>query len=242
MKEVFEFVAEGASRLGVVPVENSSAGTIKDTVDCLVEAAYRDLFIQESLTLKVRLALFGKSAKGVRTIYSHFAPLHHCQGWLNHHYPNAEIKAVASTPKAVEIASKERGAAAIGNLEAGEIYGLKVLEFPIAPEVENVTQFFVIGHREGVKAKDGRTSLIVTLPNRPGALVDFLLPFRDAGLNLSRIISRSIAGSPARYSFLTDIDGSMSDAKVRRALKGAGKVAENIQSLGTYPVRKRYVS
>lgn len=243
VREVFDFVAGGQSRLGVVPIENSSGGTILDTVDCLVERDYDGLFIRESLAVDVKLALMGRSGSKIKVIYSHFAPLHHCRAWLEEKYPHAKQEKVASTAIAVRAASKDKGAAAIGNRMAGEIYGLEVLEFPIGQDGQNVTQFFVLGHkRNTAKEKNSRTSLVVTLPNTPGSLVDFLEPFKNHGLNLTRIISRPIAGQPETHAFLADIGCARSDRNVQKALKAAEKVASHLRLLGTYPVRERYTS
>jgi prephenate dehydratase len=243
VKDVFDFVAESPSNLGIVPIENSSGGQIKDTVDCLVENAHGSLFIQESLAVNVKLALMGKSKRNIKTIYSHFAPLHHCNAWLDVHFPGVKRQEVGNTAKAVQIASEEEGAAALGNRMAGEIYGLEVLEFPIEQDiVENVTQFFVLGQHESTAEKNARTSLVVTLPDKPGSLVDFLAPFRKEDINLTRIISRPVVGKPESYAFLVDIGGALSDSSVKRAMKSVRKVCSSIRSLGTYPVRKRYES
>ncbi len=243
VKDVFEFVSKDRSRLGIVPIENSSGGQIKDTVDCLVENNFGSVFIQESLAMNVRLALMGKSKDNITVIYSHFAPLHHCQAWIDKKFPGVKKMEVSDTAKAVQIASEESGAAAIGNRTAGETYGLKVLEFPIEQDImENVTQFFVLGQQKRTLNKNARTSVVVTLRNIPGSLLDFLEPFKDAGINLTRIISRTIAGSPETYAFMVDFAGSLSDSKVKRALDRVRGVSTGFRSLGTYSVKKRYES
>ncbi len=242
IKDVFNFVVSEPSRLGVVPMENSSGGIVLNTVDCLTESAYDGLLIQESLAVNVRLAFMGRRQEKIKVIYSHFAPLHHCQAWLCEHFPDAKLEEAASTAIAVKSASQEKGAAAIGNRMAGEIYGLEVLEFPIGAEVENVTQFFVLGHKESPPEENSRTTLIAKLPNIPGSLVDFLQPFKNEGINLTRIISRPVPGAPETYAFLADIKGSLSDRNVKAAMKEVKKVSISLRLLGTYPVRKRYDS
>jgi len=123
IKEVFDFVTSNESHLGIVPIENSSGGTISPTVDCLTEGQYDGLKIRESLSLNVRLALMAKKkdSSQIKVIYSHHAPLHHCQAWLDKHYPRVPREDVPSTGFAVKQALKEKGAAAIGNRNrAGE--------------------------------------------------------------------------------------------------------------------------
>ncbi len=242
VKEVFDFVLRGGKAdMGIVPIENSSGGTIYDTVDRLVDHRY-PLFIQESLSINVRLALLGRNREKIRVIYSHFVPLYHCEKWLHRHFPKAELRETSSTAKAVKAAAEEEGAAAIGNQQAGEIYQLKILEYPIEQDVPNVTQFFVLGHRSLIPRDASRSTMIVALPNQPGALVDFLEPFRDAGINLSRIISRPVSGHPNTYVFLVDLVGKGNDPAVKKALTQAHKVSESIRSLGSYPVREPYES
>ena len=241
VKEVFDFVNGSPNRIGIAPIENSSGGTIYDTVDRLVDQSY-DLFIQESLSINVRLALIGQTKNRIRIIYSHFAPLQHCEHWIRTHYPAAKCKETSSTAKAVQAAALDPEAAAIGNRQAGKIYKLKILEFPIAQDVPNVTQFFVLGHkRHPVQAGD-RTTLIVSLHNKPGELVSFLEPFRDEGIDLTRIISRPIVGKPSSYVFLVDVKGALGDPHLQRALKKAASASQRMKSIGSYPIVKRYES
>jgi prephenate dehydratase len=241
VRDVFDYVAKDRSRLGVVPIENSSGGTIYETVDRLVDRSYQ-LFIQEALSINVRLALLGKNKKNIHVIYSHFAPLHHCETWLRKNFPNAELRKEASTATAVKKAAGQKGAAAIGNRDAAQRYKLNILEFPIEQDVQNVTQFFVLGHANILSNDSSRTSLVVVLPNRPGSLVDFLEPFKNEGVNLSRVISRPVVGNPETYVFLVDIAGTEREKKIKAALKKAGLVTSYIKSIGSYPVRETYES
>lgn len=241
VKEVFDYVSSGQDRLGIVPIENSSGGTIYETVDRLVDPSY-GLFIQESLSINVRLALLGRKRDAIEVIYSHFAPLHHCEQWIARHFPEAERRETTSTAKAVQAAAENPRAAAIGNRQAGKIYKLKILEFPIEQDVANVTQFYVLGHKKHPAEIGDRTSLVVILPNAPGALLNFLTPFKDEGVNLTRIISRPIIGKPNTYIFLIDLRGRAGDQNVRNALKKAAKASERIINIGSYPTIKIYQS
>jgi chorismate mutase / prephenate dehydratase len=233
VKEVFEFVAGDRSRLGLVPIENSSGGTIYDTVDQLINPVY-GLFIQELVSLNVRLALLGKTKDRIRVIYSHFAPILHCAAWAKQKYPDAKLEETKSTTLAAKLASKEDHAAAIGTRFAGEIYDLDVLEFPIGENKPNVTQFVVVGHEKPTVKDADRMSLVATLPNHPGSLYDFLGPLANAGVNMLRITSRPIIGKPNSYTFLIDLAGSENDKSVQKALKQAAKLTEQMRSIGSY--------
>ena len=239
--EVFAFVAKNRHSRGIVPIENSSGGTIYETVDKLVDFNSR-LVVQEALSMNVRLALLGKDRQKIEVIYSHFAPLHHCKTWLQKNFPNVKRVALDSTATAVKKAVTQDNAAAIGRRDAARRYGLKVLEFPIEQDAVNVTQFFVLGHDQSRAKENSRTSVIFTLPNHAGSLYDFLTPFKNEGVNLSRIISRPIAGKPDTYVFLADLAGTASQQNVKAALKKAAAVASYMRNIGSYPVRSPYNS
>jgi prephenate dehydratase len=239
--DVFDSVSNRRTSLGLVPIENSSGGTIYETVDRLVEPKNR-LIIQESLSINVRLALIGKSNSSVHTIYSHFAPLHHCEAWLKKHYPSAVLVDQPSTAQAAQMASKSESSAAIANRDSAKRYGLKVLAFPIEQDIKNVTQFFVLGHDHTLTGDNSRMSIVVTLPNRPGSLLDFLAPFKDEGVNLTRILSRPLVGRPEAYVFLVDLAGTQQQQNVVSAIKKAAQGADTIKNIGSYPVRKTYNS
>lgn len=239
--EVFEFAAGGRDRAGIVPIENSSGGMIYNTVDGLIDAAGR-LFIQEELSLDVRLALLGRKGRRIDAIYSHFAPLEHCAPWLQKRYPRAARLEVASTAEAARRASAETSAAAIGTRHAAKLYGLEVLQFPVESKVVNQTQFFEIGRGQRPLARASKSSYIVQLKDEPGSLCSLLLPFKEAGVNLTRITSRPVRGAPNRYWFYLDVSGAASAPGVRRAIDAAGAAAEKIIRVGNYPVRARYAS
>ena len=239
--EVFDFLNETQESVGVVPIENSSGGTIMPTVDGLIENACR-LYVEEELSLDVKLALLGRRGAEINTVYSHFAPLQHCGKWLKKHYPRAREVATPSTSGAVQLAAGEADSAAIGRIENAEMYGLEVLSYPIADEIPNVTQFFVIGHHKATSGECRKTSLVVALRDEAGSLCSFLTPFREAAVSLKRIQSRPIVGHPNTYMFFIEVDGCEADQNVQQALTSAAGVASSIESLGSYPVKPRYTS
>lgn len=239
--DVFDSVSRNRTSLGIVPIENSSGGPIYETVNRLVDSS-NALVIQESLSINVRLALLGRDKKNIKVIYSHFAPLHHCEAWLQEKYPNAELVKEPSTASAIQKAAANRNAAAIGSRAAAKRYSMKVLEFPVGQDIENVTQFFVLGQHHSLIEDSTKTSIVFTLPNNPGSLYDFLTPLKQENVNLTRIISRPIIGKPDAYVFLADIAGTPRQTNVKSALEKAAKLSDTIKNIGSYPVRKTYES
>ena len=241
--DIFDYVSKGPKRQGVVPIENSSGGTIHDTVDCLI-APSCPLSVQEEMSIRVNLALIGRKGERIRTVYSHFAPLHHCEEWLRRHFPGVEHRIVSSTGEAARLVStsKEAGAAAISARGSAKIYKLDVLEFPIVQSIENITQFFAVGHKNGRATNNAKSSLVVSLHNTPGSLCLFLEPFKNAGVNLSRIVSRPVMGRPNEYIFFVDIAGTEKDEAVRKALATVRKTSISVRIAGTYPVRRPFDS
>jgi len=249
--DVFHAVDSGAAALGVVPIENSSGGTITETVDLLIEHAGK-ISITEELPLDVRLALLGrKGAKfgSLRALYSHVMPLRHHRDWISANLPSVRMEECSSTAEAAKKAARSATSAALAAPGAAELYGLSVLRFPVRPEAVNLTHFFVIA---GAKAKSpsskpegsaraGRfkTAIVAALPQTSGSLHRFLGPFSRAGVNLCRIVSRPVPGRPETYVFYLEVEGASEDPKVSKALAGARRLSVHLDLPGSYPTRPR---
>lgn len=240
--EIFDFLQSQPDALGMVPIENSSGGFIIDTVDRLVDARC-GLHIIEELTLDVKLALLGHRGGQIDVIYSHAMPFFHGDEWLRKNHPNATRVSEPSTAAAAARAAADPHAAAIGPRQNAERHALEILHFPIAGEVPNVTQFFLVGHQaNAASAANNRTALVVELPDRPGSLCKFLTPLSDAGVNMKRLESRPIRGQPNKYKFYIEIEGSIAEPKVADALAKANAEAADIRSIGAYPSGTRFES
>jgi prephenate dehydratase len=252
ISEVFYAVGSGEAAFGIVPIENSSGGTITETVDLIIELA-DSIRIAEELALDVRLALLGK--KGVkfpalRNLYSHVMPLRHHRDWIRRNLPDVRMVESSSTAEAAQKAARSATSAALAAPGAAVLYGLSILKFPVRPEAVNVTHFFVITAaltkdvaKSPVPAKSRcKTSIVAALPQTSGSLHGFLGPFARAGANLCRIVSRPVPGQPETYVFYLEVEGSASDPKVIRALAGARKLAVRLEIPGSYPTRCRYRS
>lgn len=237
---VFEFLQSNPSALAVVPLENSSGGTIYDTVDLLIENA-GTFFVHEELELDVRIALLGHKGSKITTIYSHFIQLHHHRDWIRKHHPQAKVEAVSSTAVAAAKAASTRGGAALSAPGAAEIHGLDVLKCPVIQGRHNVTHFLVLGRREiePRNPSEARTALAVAFSNECGSLYRFLEPFARAKVNINRIISRPYQGMPNRAVFFMEIDGAPGDPAYDRVIRRAMRRSEAFHDFGSYPWKRR---
>lgn len=242
VREMCAYVARRRSRCGVVPIVNSTGGTIYDTVDMLLDDGL-GLSIDEEISLNVKLALLGHRGRSIKTIYSHPIPLEHCELWIARKFPNARTVALPSTAAAARNVADQADSAAISNRAAAAIYGLDVLTYPIPGASEiNVTHFYVLSKQHTDRNRVRKTSLAVRLANRPGSLLSFLQPIADAGLNLSRIISRPIKGMPNQFAFFLDVEGNAASPSLKAALEKASAHADIMRILGSYPSFRTYTS
>ncbi len=239
----FDFIGENPKAKAVVPIENSSGGTIYDTIDLLIKHS-ESIRVQEDLTLDVRLALAGHQEKKIKDIYSHFAPLHHHREWLLREFPGVRLHSLPSTALAAAKAKTSLSAAALASPGAAELYGLDILRYPIRPESINVTRFYLIGREDSVSSPDTphKTTLVARLKNRCGSLHAFLGPFASGKVNLRMIVSRPIPGHPETYVFFLEIEGSLSNPAVARALKLGNRHCDSLEILGSFPTGKRFRS
>jgi len=240
VQEVFNYVKKDKNSRGIVPVENSSGGMILPTIENLVNDF--ELFIQDEYAINVKLALIAKGSGPIKKIYSHFAPFHHCEKWLKEHYPNAIQSIVNSTSEAAKIAATERHAAAIAPAASAKKYGLKVLHSSIGDSEQNLTQFFILGHRPNKTEKPRQTSLSVVLKNQVGSLGNFLEPFAKRNINLKRIMSQPLLGQPNNYVFFLGIEAPLSDPAMKSALEAAKPFCKELRVLGSYPVHPPFES
>ena len=130
----------------------------------------------------------------------------------------------------------------MGNKRLAQIYGLEVLHYPVQADVPNITVFLMLGGTQRIQPRSTKTTLAVKLPNRPGSLCTFLEAFRDQKVNLSRLLSRPLRGSPGEYAFLVDIEGSPDKPNVKRALRLAKAASVQLRIVGSFPCRPLYRS
>lgn len=237
-----EHVKNVKDSYAVIPIENSSGGSITTTIDILLNDP--QLTLIESMTLVVRLALLGKEKREIKDLYSHFAPFKHCATWINKNFPNAKCHEVSSTAEAAVRVKKLDNSAVLGSKRLADIYDLDLLEFPIQQDIVNETEFIVITSCDTRKKnREGNmSSLAVELKNGPGSLCSFLIPFRDYDVNLTRIISRPVYGVPSEYAFYIDIKGNQDDKYVKQALSLAKKHCDLLRVIGSYSYSEKFYS
>jgi chorismate mutase/prephenate dehydratase len=232
---VFTEVERGHADYGVVPIENSTDGSITDTIDAFLATHLR---IINELHLRIRHHLMATCPRHqIKRIYSRHTVFGQCRSWLAANMPGIELVELVSTTKAAERAASEPDAAAIGQAEAASIFGLPIIASDIQDNPNNITRFVVIGAPERAAKPTGndKTSLMFGVQDRPGALYDCLLPFHRDRLNLCRIESRPSRRRPWEYLFFIDLLGHQQDPTVAAALKELASHTSTCEILGSYP-------
>lgn len=233
--EIFREVAAGAVQFGVVPVENSTEGAINHTLDSFLE---HDMVICGEVELRIHHhLLIGENTKTdkISRVYSHAQSLAQCRKWLDAHYPNVERVAVASNAEAAKRVKGEWNSAAIAGDMACELYGLSKIAEKIEDRPDNSTRFLIIGSQMVPPTGDDKTSVIVSMRNKPGALHHLLQPFHNNGIDLSRIETRPSRSGKWTYVFFIDFFGHQHDPLIKDALEKINDESVALKVLGSYP-------
>lgn len=235
IEEVFQEVEAGHADFGVVPVENSTQGTIQSTLDMLLTSRVR---VCGEVELRVHQHLLSRSGRmeDIERVYSHPQSFAQCRAWLRANLPRAELVPVSSNADAARRARNADDAAAIAGANAATIYGLRTVAGPIEDRADNTTRFLVLGRELFPPSGRDRTSLLVFVKDQPGALYRVLEPFARNGLSMTRIESRPGHGGPWQYAFFIDIDGHAGEDAMKQALSGLSEFAQEVRVLGSYPV------
>jgi len=236
LDEVFGMVQAGDADFGVVPIENSTAGTVTHTLDLFLGSA---LNICGEVEMRIRQHLMGTMEKleDVRRVCAHPQSLAQCAAWLRQHLPEAELVATSSNAEGARRARDEAGTAAIAPDAAAKIYALRVLFAEIEDESDNTTRFFVVGRKILEPSGDDRTTLLLSgaETDQSGSLHSMLEPLATHGVNMTRIESRPSRRRSWHYVFFLDLDGHAHDADVAAALKDLEARADLFRVLGSYP-------
>jgi chorismate mutase/prephenate dehydratase len=233
--EVFRATEAGTADYGVVPVENSSEGAINRTLDLMLSTTS---IISGEVSIPVHHSLMTKtgSMDGVTVVCAHSQALAQCQAWLNLHHPNVERRAVASNAEAAVLASRDPSVAAIASEMAGEQYQLGVVQAHIQDDPHNRTRFVVIGRQATGPSGRDRTSLVLAVPNKAGAVYNLLAPLAEHAVSMTRFESRPARIGTWEYYFYVDVEGHLADENVARALEELKDNAAFFKVLGSYPV------
>jgi len=234
-RDIFNAVREGNCQYGVVPLENSLSGSIHENYDLLQEY---DLKIIGEITIRVKHALIAHenvSKKDIRKILGPPLALSQCRNYMDQ-YPDIEIVPVTSTSSAVRQVkeSGDRQAAAIGSTMAAEIFGMTILEESIEDNPRNYTRFAVIAKEKLGHKKVGKTSLIFSTCNKPGALFEVMKVFSEYEINMVKLESRPMLGKPWEYMFYADLEADLGHPDLAPVMDRIKEKSENLRILGRY--------
>jgi chorismate mutase / prephenate dehydratase len=234
--EVFHEVEAGSADFGVVPIENSSEGTVNHTLDRFLTSPLK---ICGEVELRIRQHLMGSmNALGrIVRVCSHPQSLAQCREWLEEHLPGIEQVPVSSNAEGARRARDEKGTAAIAGDTAAEVYALKVLAAEIEDRADNTTRFLVLGPKLFAPSGEDRTTLLVSVlhTDAPGALYRLLEPLAKHRVSLTRIESRPSRRRKWDYVFFIDFEGHVEDKHIAKALAALKKRASLFRVLGSYP-------
>ena len=235
--DVFDVTEREQADYGVVPVENSTEGSVGQTLDLFMDTSLK---ICSEILLPITQHLIGRgSISAIRRVYSKDQALAQCRNWLAANLPDAELVETSSTTVAAQRAAAEEGAASIGPEEAAAEYGLQVLARAIQDKAHNTTRFLLIGQTIGQPSGRDKTSILFSVRDRVGALHDVLAVFARRGINLTRIESRPSRRQPWEYVFFVDFGGHPEEPNAAAALEEMREACTSVKVLGAFPVEQR---
>ncbi|MFO0774871.1 MAG: prephenate dehydratase [Nitrospiraceae bacterium] len=234
IKDVFSEVERGRANFGIVPIENSTEGVVSHTLDLFVDSP---LLIYGEALLEVSHHLLSKATdkSQIKKVYSHPHAIAQCRNWLEINLPNVAFSETSSTARAAEICADDPTSAAIASELAGQLYGLNVLQSRIEDNINNFTRFVVLSKTPPQRTGKDKTSLMISVKDRSGALYDLLRPFASAGINMTKIESRPSRRKAWEYIFFVDVEGHAEEDRVKRALDEERTRALFMKVLGSYP-------
>jgi chorismate mutase / prephenate dehydratase len=231
--DVFTEVSKSRADYGVVPVENTTEGVVTHTLDMFVES---DLKIVAQIVLPVQQCFLSNWRRSrIKKLFAHPQSLAQCRGWVQSNLPRVEIIETSSNARSAELAAKEKFTAAIAGALAAEKYNLPILEQDIQDNVANATRFLVLGRQCSPPTGSDRTSLMVSITDKVGALYSALAAFRRNRINMTKIESRPSKRKAWEYFFFIDCDGHMEDRRVAKAISMLGEHCNFVKVLGSYP-------
>jgi chorismate mutase/prephenate dehydratase len=233
--EVFRAAETGHTNFAVVPVENSTEGAVSRSLDLLLITPLK-ILAEVSVAVRHHLLTQSGNLDGIKRVCTHPQTLAQCIGWLNMHLPKLERLTVASNAEAARMAAADPATAAIAGENAASIYNLQMAASHIQDDPQNRTRFAVLGHQETRPTGRDKTSLILSVPNRAGAVYHMLTPLAQHGVSMTRFESRPAKLGAWEYYFYVDIEGHEADPKMAAALEALRGVCAYYKSLGSYPM------
>ncbi|HEX5285299.1 MAG TPA: prephenate dehydratase [Polaromonas sp.] len=237
--EVFRATATGSAEYGVVPVENSTEGMVSRSLDLFLNSPLH-IIGEVSLMVRHNLLRLYDSLENIEAVYAHPQALAQCQGWLSTHLPNAERRTASSNAEGARLASTNPAWAGIASDRAASQFALHTAAHAIQDDAFNRTRFAVVCLPQTLPSPppsgNDCTSLVVSVPNRPGAVHDILVPLKVHGVSMTRFESRPARSGQWEYYFYIDLQGHPSQDHVKAALADLQRLCAFYKVLGTYPV------
>jgi len=233
--DVFKAVEDGECDYSVVPVENSTEGGVTDTLDLFIDSPLK-ICSEILLPIRHNLMSFDGDIQKIRKIYSNPQIFGQCRKWISSHLPNVELIEVSSSSRSAQMAYEDHHAGAIAGELCAQIYNLSIISRSIQDVSRNTTRFAVLSTDYPKKTGDDKTSILVFIKDKVGALHDTLLYFKSYSLNLTRIESRPSKKHPWEYYFFIDFMGHCDDMKVKDLLESLKEHCVLIKVLGSYPI------
>jgi chorismate mutase/prephenate dehydratase len=232
--DVFDYVEKGLADYGVVPAENSTEGVIPYTLDLFTES---DLKICGETYLAIANHLLSHCTRieDIKRLYVSPQPYAQCRRWIMENLSHAEIINVSTTSKAAIAAAEDKEGAAVAGKAASVAYGVPILREHIEDNPRNRTRFLIIGFNEPERSGKDKTSLLLALPHRAGALYRALSAFSNRGINMTMIQSRPTKKTPWEYLFFIDVQGYATDPPVAAAIEQLRHECLFVRILGSYP-------
>ena len=235
--EVFQEVESGAADFGVVPIENSTEGSVNHTLDLFLTSPLK---IAGEIELKIEQHLMSafKGVENIERICAHEQSLAQCRGWIREHLPHIEMIGMSSNAAGARRARDEDGTAAIGPEVAADVYDLEIMVNNIEDRPDNATRFLVVGRKLLTASGDDKTTLLMSTSDTAGGagvLHQLLQPLAQHGVSMTRIESRPSRRKKWDYVFFIDIEGHAEEGPVADALAQLEKDASLFRVLGAYP-------
>ena len=235
IEDIFSEVERGRTTFGIVPVENSIEGAVFSTLDAFMKHKVK-ICGEVNLEISHNLVCQSGNIEDITTVASHSQPLAQCREWLKKHLPGIPTLPVFSTGVAAQMAAKDPHVGAIASSLAIKTYQLQIVVPGIEDYRGNTTRFLVIGRKSPLRSGRDKTSLLIGLLDRPGALNEALTILADKGINLAKIESRPIKGMQWKYLFFMDMVGHMEDKIIKDGCTDLQKVCSYYEWLGSYPM------
>jgi chorismate mutase/prephenate dehydratase len=235
LEEVFELVESGRCGKGVVPIENTIEGSVRQTLDLLHRS---HLLIQAEIFLRVRHQLLSKASSlgALRRLYSHPMALAQCRTWIKQNLPSVSLSETGSTALAAKAAFSDPTSAAIGGEPCGQLYDLETLVSDIGDHPDNVTRFLGLGKAAVPPGLRNKTSILFVLKHEPGSLFRMLEPIAQRSINMTRIESLPLRARHWEYLFCLDMEGHETEPDVAESLKEMVDRSLWFKRLGSYPM------